>query len=378
MSIKISDSILKLVPYVPGKPIEETKREFGLKKVIKLASNENALGASPKALLAMKKASKELHRYPDATGFTLKAKLAKKLNVSSEEILLGNGSDQIIDLLIRTCTSPGDAILTTKAAFVAYKVCASTNGITTIETELDEAFVPKLKVMLNEIQKNEKIKIVFLANPNNPTGTHIKNEDLISFLKSVQNIRGGSVLVVLDYAYWEFVDSKEITAPEKCYPTFKNVILLRTFSKVYGLAGIRIGYAVGPKEIFSFVERARQPFSNNSLSLIAAEAALEDSVFVKKSVQLNQKEKKSWEKFFKKEKIPFFPTQGNFYLIDSKTGFGKTGIELFNDCLKKGVIFRPVSNYGLHDYLRISIGTTAENLFAQKCLYSIKNPRQKK
>jgi histidinol-phosphate aminotransferase len=372
MSIRIPDSIQRLVPYVPGKPIEETKREFGLKKVIKLASNENALGPSPRAVKALKGAVKELYRYPDASAFRFKAKLAKFLNVQAGEILLGNGSDDVIDLLIRTFSVPGEAILTTKAAFVAYKVCAQMNGVETIEADLDADLKPKLDQMLELAKKDDRIKLIFLANPNNPTGTYVKNSELLSFLKQVRQIRGGSVLVVLDYAYWEFVDAPDLTPPEKLYPEFENVMILRTFSKVYGLAGIRMGYAVGSKDLLSFVERVRQPFTNNSLALVAAEAALGDRAFVRKSFKTNLKERAKWEKFFQKNGIPFWKSQGNFLLIDAMKGFGKTGVEVFNEALKKGVIFRPVANYGLHHALRISVGTAEENAFAMKALKAMK------
>ncbi len=365
------DHIQKLVPYVPGKPIEETKREFGLKSVVKLASNENPLGSSPKAIKAIKKGLSELHRYPDASAFALKSALAKFLGRKREELLIGNGSNDVIDLIIRCFCKPGEAIITTDAAFVAYEVCAQVQGVRTLKARLDENLVPDSDAIVKLVRDNPDAKLVFLANPNNPTGTYLPNSDLLKLVKRIKEAREG-MIVVLDYAYWEYVTAQDLTPPEKLYPAFDHVVLLRTFSKIYGLAGLRIGYAVGHPSIFAMIERARQPFNSNSLALIAAEAALQDRAFVKKAFSLNVRERKAWEKKLEGWKVPFYPSQGNFLLVNAKIGFGMSGVELFNHCLREGVILRPVANYGLHDLLRISIGTRSENEKAWKAFDRLK------
>ncbi len=368
MQLYVPDYIQKLVPYVPGKPIEETKRELGLKTVIKLASNENPLGASPRAIAAMKLAMKELHRYPDSSGFHLKQALSRHLKVEANRILLGNGSNDIIDYLIRAFCVAGDAIATTQAAFVAYKVCAQVHGVRVHEVPMDNHYRFRPEDMVAAIKADEKCRLVFIANPNNPTGTYLPHATLMRLLGEIAKIRGGSVLVVLDYAYWEYVTAADLTDPAKVLTEFSNVVVLRTFSKVYGLAGMRVGYGVGSTEVMSTLERIRQPFNINSLALVAAEAALGDKTFVARARKNNEIGKKFWESGLKKLGIPFWPTQGNFILADFKAGTGKSGIEVFQECLKLGVILRPVANYGLAGKLRISFGTPAENKKAMQVL----------
>ncbi|RYZ70830.1 MAG: aminotransferase class I/II-fold pyridoxal phosphate-dependent enzyme, partial [Proteobacteria bacterium] len=242
------EHIQKLVPYVPGKPIEETKREFGLKSVVKLASNENPLGSSPKAIRALKKGISELHRYPDASAYSLKSALVKFLGRKREEILIGNGSNDVIDLLIRCFCKPGEAIATTHAAFVAYEICAQVQGVQTLKAPLTEELTPDCDALVSLVRDNAHVKLVFLANPNNPTGTYLPNGDLQKLIKRMKDVRP-DVMVVMDYAYWEYVTADDLTPPEKLYPAYDHVIVLRTFSKVYGLAGLRIGYAVGHPSI---------------------------------------------------------------------------------------------------------------------------------
>ena len=364
----IPEYIRTLAPYVPGKPIEETQREYKLKRVVKLASNENPLGPSPKAIAAMKKGVSELHRYPDASAYALKQAISKYLSVDSDSLLIGNGSNEIIELLIRTYCVPGDAIVTSKAAFIAYRISAQIHGVETLEAQL----TPDLRFDLNEmadlVKKYDRAKMVFIANPNNPTGTYVTETELRDFLKKIQKIRGGSVIVALDYAYWEYVTAKDLPDPMKLMHEFSNVVVMRTFSKIHGLAGLRLGYGVGTPEMIAAMQKIRQPFNNNSLALIAGEAALSDKVFVKKARDLNIREMKVWEKALSKMGIPFWKSQGNFILADVGTGLGKRGGDVYLSCLKRGVIFRPVTNYGLQDALRISIGTAKENEIAIKAL----------
>jgi histidinol-phosphate aminotransferase len=369
------DYIRSLNPYVPGKPIEETQREFKLKRVIKLASNENPLGPSPLAVVAVKRAARELHRYPDASAFHLKSLLAKKFKLAPEALLVGNGSNEIIDFLIRTYCLAGDQIVTSQAAFIAYKICAQIHGVQTLESPLTEDLRFDLEAMAELVRKNQRAKIVFIPNPNNPTGTYVDGAALRSFLKEVASIRDGSVLVVLDYAYWEYVSAKDLPEAFGLMRDFPNVVVLRTFSKVYGLAGLRVGFGAGSPEIISTLEKVRQPFNMNSMGLIGAQAALSDTAFVARSRKLNEQGKKFWEKELKRLSIPFWPTQGNFVLTDVGRGMGRPGAEVYQECLKLGVIFRPVANYGLLNALRISIGTDAENRLAAKALEAVQRRR---
>lgn len=368
MPLHVPDYIRALVPYVPGKPIEETQREFKIRRVIKLASNENPLGSSPKARAAVRGNLGELHRYPDASAHHLKQELARHLRKTPVEIIVGNGSNEIIDMLIRTYCLAGDSIVTSKAAFICYRICAQIHGVSTIEAPLDENLHADLSEMARLARDNTRVKMVFIANPNNPTGTYNTTEEFGSFLKDVARIRNGSVMVALDYAYWEYVTAKDLPDPMRLLEEFPNVVVLRTFSKVHGLAGLRAGYGVARPEIISTVEKIRQPFNMNALALAAAAAALGDKAFVQKSVKINNIGMKFWEKNLGRMAIPYWKSQGNFLLIDVSRGLGKCGSEAYLSCLKRGVIFRPVANYGLAHALRVSIGTPEENRLAVKAL----------
>ncbi len=368
--------IQTLNPYVPGKPIEETQRELGLKRVVKLASNENPMGPSPRAIAAARSALKHQHRYPDAGAYRLRKALARhhgtrEQPVAASEFLLGNGSNEVIDLLIRTYARPGEAIATSQAAFVAYRICAQAHGVETLETPLTADLRFDLEALAEAVIRDARVRLVFIANPNNPTGTHNTRAELRAFLSKVSQIHGRPVMVVLDYAYWEYVSSKEIPDPMELYREFPNVLVLHTFSKVYGLAGFRVGYAIGAPELLSFCERIRMPFNLSAPALAAAEAALADRAFVRKAVQVNRQGLKFWQRTLDRLKIPHWPSQGNFVLADVKRGLGLTGPEVFHLCLREGAIFRPVANYGLPDALRISVGTDAENRFGARVLEKV-------
>lgn len=372
MQLEIPSYIRTLSPYVPGKPIDETQREFKLKKVVKLASNENPRGSGPKAIAAVKKALAEQNRYPDASAYRLKQALSKHLSVGSGELVIGNGSNEIIDLLIRAFSVPGDRIVTSFGAFVAYAVCAQVHGVENVSIPCGSDLRFNPSDALQAIRNDARVRFVFLANPNNPTGTYVAESELRSFLKSLQAIRGGSVLAVLDSAYTEYVTAKDLPDPMKLYREFQNVVVLRTFSKIHGLAGYRVGYGVMRPELAQVLEKIRMPFNVSALGLVAAEAALSDGAFVKRARKANQLGMKQWEKALKEMSVPYWPSQGNFILIDAKEGFGLPGGEVFQACLRKGVIFRPVANYGLPHALRISIGTDAENRLGIRALRELK------
>ena len=365
LKLRVPEYIRALQPYVPGKPIEETRREFKLKRVIKLASNENPLGPSPKALKALLRAAKDLHRYPDGSAYRLKQALSQHFGMKPDSLFIGNGSNEIVDALIRTFCVPGDAIVTSQAAFIAYRIGAQAHGVRALESPLRPSYEFDLDAMLELVRKDERARIVFIANPNNPTGTYVESRAFLGFLKEAATIRGGTVLVALDAAYAEYVTASDyfdpLQNPAKALQEFPNLITLRTFSKIYGLAGVRVGYGVAHPEIIAAIEKVREPFNVNSLGLVAAEAALGDRAFVARSKKLNQRGMKFWEKELARLSIPFWRSQGNFLLVDTQKGLGKSGKEVYHSCLKKGVILRPVMNYGLDHALRISIGTMEEN-----------------
>ena len=371
MKISVPNYIQTLNPYVPGKPIEETKRELGLDDVIKLASNENPLGPSPKAIEAVQKELSDSHRYPDASGFYLKKKISDRFDVEPENLLLGNGSNEVIDLLIRTFTIPGDSIVTSKAAFIAYRIGAQSHGVHCIETSLKENYEFDLDAIYSEVGANESVKMVFIANPNNPTGTYVSDDVFGAFMEKIQSV-GRDVLVVLDSAYLEYVTAEDYPDPFLYQKKFSNIIVTHTFSKVYGLGGVRVGFGVGQAELISYAQRIREPFNVSSYALAAAEAALSDLDFVEASKKQNEVSKKFWEAELEKMGVPYYPSQGNFVLIDVKKGFGKTPQEVFEFCLKEGVIFRPVQGYGLVDELRVTFGLDVENQRAVKVLGQLK------
>jgi histidinol-phosphate aminotransferase len=362
------DYIRNLAPYIPGKPIEETQREFKIKHVVKLASNENPLGPSPKALKLLRKKILDLHRYPDASAFHLKQALSDSLGVPTNHILIGNGSNEVIDMLVRAYCVPGDSIVTSKAAFLAYRICAQIQGVATLETALDEDLRCDLSDMAKVVRANERVKMVFIANPNNPTGTYNTTAEMRAFLKEMAKIRDGSVLVVLDYAYWEYVTAKDLPDPMMLMKEYPNMMVLRTFSKIHGLAGLRVGYGIAPREIIGMVEKIRQPFNLNSPALAGAVESLKDLAHQRRSKKVNEVGMKLWTRALDRMGIPYWPSQGNFILIDCLKGLGKRGGDVYENCLRRGVIFRPVSNYGLMHALRISIGTKAENDVAIRAL----------
>jgi histidinol-phosphate aminotransferase len=372
MPIQFPEYIEQLKPYIAGKPIEETQREYGVKKVTKLDSNENPLGPSPKATAAIKKAIHDLQLYPDASGFALRNAIAKIEKVSFEEVVLGNGSNEVIELLLRTFCVPGDHQVASDGVFAAYPISARIQGVDTIFTRMTQDYRFDLPAMLEQIKKNPRVKIVALPNPNNPTGTYVTEAEIIPFLEAVEKIRHGSVHVILDYAYWEYTTAKDIPDPIELYKRFSNVCVLKTFSKIYGLGGLRVGYGVMKPELAKYVQKVRMPFNVSSLALIGAHAALDDKAFIKKSIQVNRAGMKEMKKAYDKLDIPYLPSQGNFFLINTRHAFGLSGAEVFEWCLRRGLIFRPVVNYGMPDWLRVTVGTPAQNKIAVKAFTEIK------
>lgn len=345
----VRKNILNITPYIAGKPIEETKRELGLKEVIKLASNENPLGASPRALKAIKRNLYSINRYPDSQGFYLKRELAKSLNISPLNIVLGNGSDELIDIIIKTFVEEDENIITADITFLEYEIISRVNGRNIITAPL-RYFKYDLEAIKKKI--NKKTKLIFISNPNNPTGTYITKYQLQDFMKDLPN----NVLLVLDEAYDTFIDVDDFPKGLD-YINNKNVIVLKTFSKAYGLAGLRIGYAIARTEFTSYMERTRQPFNVNFLAQVAATAALDDKEFLRKTRKVILEGKNYLYDVLTKLGIVYVPSVANFILID----IGRDSKSFFREMLKYGVIIRDMRQYGLKNFIRVTIGTKKEN-----------------
>jgi len=345
----VRKNILNISPYEAGKPIEEIKRQLGLKEVIKLASNENPLGVSPKAMEAIRKYLSGVNRYPDSQGFYLKRKLAGSLGLQASNIVLGNGSDELIDIIIKTFVEEDENIITAETTFLEYGIISQVNARKIITAPL-KYFKYDLEAIKKKIDK--KTKLVFIANPNNPTGTYVTKLEIEDFLRDLPD----NVLVVLDEAYDTFIDVDDFPNGLK-YVNNKNIIVLKTFSKAYGLAGLRVGYAIARPEFASYMERVRQPFNVNSLAQVAAIAALDDKKFLRKTREVILEGKRYLYDCLNKLGIAYVPSAANFILID----VGKDGVAVFKDMLKYGVIVRDMKQYGLKNFIRVTIGTKREN-----------------
>jgi histidinol-phosphate aminotransferase len=364
--MKVSTEIANLIPYRPGKAISETQREYGLSKVIKLASNENPLGPSPKALKAISLGLSEIHRYPDPLGFELVKKIAKFWNITENHIAFGNGSNEVIDVLIRIfCDPRNDKIATFEKAFIAYPICAQAARVETVIVPLEENFEINLNKMADQIEKDPKIRLVFIPNPNNPTGTYLNAVSVEKFLQRVG--RRENLLIAFDEAYHEYVEASDYSSALKFIGDYPSVLVMRTFSKVYGLAGLRLGVLIASSQVIDYYHRVRNPFNTNSLAQIAALAAIDDIDFVTKSQKLVWDGKKQIISSLESMNLYWTATQGNFLLFDTRRDAAKLN-ELL---LQRGVILRPVGNYGLPRHLRWTIGSLEENKFVIEALQEV-------
>jgi histidinol-phosphate aminotransferase len=356
----VRKDITRITPYVGGKPIEEVKRQLGLKEVIKLASNENPLGPSPKAISAIRKGLSRLNRYPDSSGFYLKRKIARSLNLNQDMVVLGNGSDELIDIVIKTFVEEDENIVTSDSTFLEYEIISRVNGRKILTVPL-KYFKYDLEAVKNRIDK--KTKLVFIANPNNPTGTYVTRYELKDFLKDLPE----GIMLVLDEAYDAFIDVNDYASGLE-FIARHNVLVLKTFSKAYGLAGLRIGYCLGRPEFTSFMERVRQPFNTNLLAQEAAVAALDDKEFLKKTRKAVLEGKRYLYDTLMKCGVPCVPSVANFLLID----VGRDGVGVFKELLKFGVIVRDMKAYGLNNFIRVTVGTRKENERFIKVLRKVK------
>lgn len=344
--ITVPENIKNITPYVPGKPLQELERELGITGSIKLASNENPLGPSPKAVAAIKKAVEGLNRYPDGSGYYLSQALAKKYDVDLSQIVLGNGSNELIELAVRTFVQPGDEVVSADPSFLVYKIITQAGGGTNIIVPLKDNR-HDLDAMAERI--TPKTKLVFIANPNNPTGTMNPKTEMDRFMGRVPD----HVLVAVDEAYSEYVTHADYPDSPDYLRKGKNILALRTFSKIYGLAGLRVGYGITKPEIAELMNKVRQPFNTNSLGQTGALAALADRKHVEKSIAINNEGKQFLYQSFGRLGVSFIKTETNFILFEIPLDGG----ELYAMLLKTGVIIRPMGG----KRLRVTIGLPEEN-----------------
>jgi histidinol-phosphate aminotransferase len=342
--------IRAIAPYQPGKPIAELERELGITGIVKLASNENPLGASPRAVAAMHEAIKTIAQYPDGNGFELKDALARRYGVAHASLVLGNGSNDLLELASRAFLAPGDVVIYSAHAFAVYALATQAVGARGVTVAAKE-FGHDLEAMLKAAVQH-KAKMVFIANPNNPTGTYLTAEALQNFLQALP----ANILVVLDEAYNEYLPVAQRYDSVGWLAKYPNLIISRTFSKAYGLAGLRVGYAIAHEQITDMMNRVRQPFNVNSIAQAAAVAALQDTEFVRETFELNQRGMRQITAGLGKLGLSYIPSYGNF--ISFRIG-GATA--MYRRLLELGVIVRPIANYDMADYLRVSIGLETEN-----------------
>jgi histidinol-phosphate aminotransferase len=351
LRLLVPEWIRTLTPYPPGMPIEELERELGISDSIKLASNENPLGPSPKAVEAIARALPTLNRYPDGSAFYLKRKLAERHGVSPEEIIVGNGSNELIELVARTFLRPRDEAVMADQAFVVYRTVTQAVAATPRIVPLRD-FTHDLEAMAEAV--TSRTRIVFVANPNNPTGTIFRRTAWEAFLRALS---GRQLLVVADDAYAEFVNDPEYPDTVVCRGDGAvPVVTLRTFSKLYGLAGLRVGYAVAPVDVIDAMGRVRQPFNVNALALVAAQAALDDHEHVRRTLEVNREGMAYLTAEFDRLRLPWVPSGANFLLV--RVG---PGTEIYGALLHRGVIVRPMDGYGFPEHLRVTVGLPDEN-----------------
>jgi histidinol-phosphate aminotransferase len=361
MTLPLSPFLKTLPVYQPGRPIEEVARELNLPadSIIKVASNENPFGPSPLALAAMQKSLLGINLYPDGNAFYLKQKLAAKLGIETTNLILGNGSNEIIEFVAHALLAPGDDVVVSQFSFAIYPIVAKMFGANLVIVPAKN-YGHDLPAMLKAI--TPKTRIVFVANPNNPTGTLAPREEVIELVNNVPD----DVLLVMDEAYIEFLDDAVDLVPLVRMGVRKNLILMRTFSKIYGLAGLRIGYGIGNPDLIAALDKTRQPFNINSLAQAAALAALDDDEHVRKTRANNFAGLEFFRRAFRDLKLEFVPSSANFVLV--RVGEGQ---KVFDVMQKQGVIVRPMGGYQLPEWIRISVGTPEENERSLKVLKSV-------
>ncbi len=349
--------VQQLQPYLPGKPVAELERELGIQHAIKLASNENPLGPSPLALAALRQALSSINYYPDGSGFALSQRIAELNHVDISNVTLGNGSNDILEMLAHAYLTPADSAVFSEHAFAVYPIVVQAVGaraniastLSATDTTMPLGHDPD--ALLDSIDNTTRL--IFIANPNNPTGTWLTPPQLLGLFERIAD----DIIIVLDLAYMEYMDKSLQPDIADWLQRFPNLVITRTFSKVYALAGLRIGYALSHPDIANILNRVRQPFNTSSLAQVAALASLDDSEHLHKSVAMNNTGKAMLEAAFDAMQLDYLPTMGNFIALHVK----QNGQALYERLLKHGIILRPVANYQMPDYLRITIGTETQN-----------------
>jgi histidinol-phosphate aminotransferase len=347
----VNPHLLNIKPYVPGKPVEEVQRELGLKDVIKMASNENLFGTSPKVVEAIRKAAADVNYYPDGGCFYLREALSKKFGVKPESIVAGSGIDELIRILCMSALGATDEILLADPSFVMYKISAAVADASIVAVPLKNSYYHDIHAMLGRV--TERTKLFFVCNPNNPTGTIVKKDDIKYLMDNIPE----HVIVVFDEAYCEYVEDPDYPRSMEYFKDGRNVVVFRTFSKAYGLAGLRVGYGFMNEELANVFHAVRNPFNVNSLAQAAALAALEDQDNVRRVVEGNSNGKRQLYRELDKRGIKYAPTEANFILIDTR----RDSQEVFEGLLKKGVIVRPGAFLGYPTCIRVSISTESDN-----------------
>lgn len=348
-------SVASLKPYEPGKPEEELKRELHLDGIIKLASNENPLGCSQQARDALQQCN-DIARYPDGSAFSLKQALAGRLNISPKQLTIGNGSNDILELLVRAFITANDTVVISEHAFAVYYLACRSVGAN-IEMIKARCWGHDPDAMLAAC--SEYTKMVFVANPNNPTGTYLPEGVLHKFLKQLPE----HVIVVIDEAYFEYVTAHDYGSALAYLDHFPNLVITRTFSKAYGLAGLRIGYGISSVQIADLLNRVRQPFNASRPAQNAAIQALDDDAFLDRSIQLNEQQKQFFYEHFDRLGLDYIESQGNFVSVNVSDEYA-----VYQDMLKQGIIVRPIGNYGMPGWLRFTVGRADENQLALAAL----------
>ena len=350
------DHIAGLTPYAPGKPISEVQRELGIDSVIKLASNENPLGPSPKAVEAVQLAAAELHLYPDGGSYYLKDALAQHFDVSPDTIMLGNGSNELLEMIIQAFVLKGTNVVTSQGTFIVYKLATTVSGREFREAPLTTARSYDLDAVVDQV--NADTRLVCIANPNNPTGSYVQRADFESFIEKIDARAGSdSPVLVIDEAYFEYVDVEDPVDAMAILADRPRTIVLRTFSKAYGLAGLRCGYGFATPDIVAVIDRVRAPFNINSLAQAGCIAALSDAEFLERAVAVNRDGKAYVTEALSTRGVTVAPSQTNFVLAD----FHTEAKPIYEGLMRQGVITRPMVGYGLPTCLRISIGLPEEN-----------------
>ncbi len=339
-----------LQPYQPGKPAEELEREFGLSNIVKLASNENALGAGRLATEAVRAGSAELHRYPDGNGHALRTALGRKLGLPLEQIVIGNGSNEILELVARAFVTTGHEVIFSQHAFAVYPLVTQAIGARAVVTTARD-WGHDLEAMRSAV--SEHTRLIFIANPNNPTGSWLSAQALERFLESLP----GHLLVVIDEAYCEYVDEPDYPDASAWIGRYPNLLVTRTFSKIHGLAAVRLGYGLCSPALAELLNRVRQPFNVNTLAQLAGIAALRDEEHVERSREFNRRGMQQLIAGFDRLGLDWIPSVGNFICVDC----GRPAQPVYQALLELGVIVRPIANYGMPEHLRVSVGLEAEN-----------------